>query len=186
MTFMTRRIFGFIVIIPAVALLLAAIALAVLAGGTQAHEAPQAAAAPLPAAPASQAAAPRRPSGVGPISPRSPTVSVSPTPGTYPLRLKRAAAAAYFPNNKVYVLGGRHGIDGEDTALRWIWEYTPGPNAWALKNALLDGSAPIALHRQYGRRHAHRRQRRAHLCHRRQQRRQRAHQHRAHLRPGGR
>ena len=145
---MTRRIFGFIVIIPAVALLLAAIALAVLAGGTQAREAPQAAAAnaaaPPAAAPADQAAAPHQPQAVWTDIAPFPTVSVSPTPGTYPLRLKRAAAAAYFPNNKVYVLGGRHGIDGEDVALQWIWEYTPGANTWALKNALLDGSAPGA------------------------------------------
>src|SRR5690242_14916980 len=40
-----------------------------------------------------------------------PTVSVSPTPGTYPLRLKRAAAAAYPPNGKIYLMGGRHGTD---------------------------------------------------------------------------
>src|SRR6266511_4326935 len=37
-----------------------------------------------------------------------PTVTVSPTPGSYPLRLKRAGAAAYPPNGKIYLLGGRH------------------------------------------------------------------------------
>ena len=72
-----------------------------------------------------------------------PTVTVSPTPGTTSLRLKRAGAAAYPPNGKVYVLGGRHGTDGEDISSRWIWEYTPGsPGSWAVKNSLLDGSQP--------------------------------------------
>ena len=68
-----------------------------------------------------------------------PTISVSPTPGTYPMKLKRAGAAAYPPNGKVYQLGGRHGVDGEDVTLSTIWEYNPGTNAWAAKTALLDG-----------------------------------------------
>jgi hypothetical protein len=68
-----------------------------------------------------------------------PTVTISPTPGNTPLKLKRAGAAAYPPNGKLYVLGGRHGIDGEDTTLEWIWEYTPGsPGSWVRKSALLD------------------------------------------------
>ena len=74
-----------------------------------------------------------------------PTVTISPTPGSYPLRLKRAAAAAYPPNGKIYQFGGRHGVDGEDITLQWIWEYTPGdPGSWARKNALLDGTQPGA------------------------------------------
>jgi hypothetical protein len=70
-----------------------------------------------------------------------PTVTISPTPGNSPLRIKRANAACFPGNGKCYVMGGRHGVDGEDTQLRWIWEYTPGtPGTWAVKNALLDAS----------------------------------------------
>src|SRR5438105_2357299 len=69
-----------------------------------------------------------------------PTVTISPTPGNTTLKLKRANAAAYPTNGKLYVLGGRHGVDGEDVTLQWIWEYTPGsPGSWLRKNALLDG-----------------------------------------------
>ncbi len=72
-----------------------------------------------------------------------PTVSIPPTPGSYPLKLKRACAAAYPSNGKVYLFGGRHGTDGEDITLQWIWELTPGdPGSWVRKNALLDGSQP--------------------------------------------
>src|SRR5207244_3790123 len=61
-----------------------------------------------------------------------PTVTISPTPGSYPLKLKRACAAAYPSNGKVYLFGGRHGTDGEDISLQWVWEYTPGdPGSWA-------------------------------------------------------
>jgi plastocyanin len=84
-----------------------------------------------------------------PLAPRAvwtdiapfPTITLSPTPGTFPLKLKRANATGYFPNGKLYVMGGRHGVDGEDTTMRDIWEYTPGdPGSWLHKNALLDGS----------------------------------------------
>src|SRR5438552_9599952 len=72
-----------------------------------------------------------------------PTVTISPTPGSYPLKLKRACAAAYPANGKVYLFGGRHGTDGEDITLQWIWEYTPGdPGTWMRKNAVLDSSQP--------------------------------------------
>ena len=74
-----------------------------------------------------------------------PTITLSPTPGTFPLKLKRAGAASYPPNGKLYVMGGRHGTDGEDTTLQWIWEYSPGepgPGTWLRKNALLDSSQP--------------------------------------------
>jgi N-acetylneuraminic acid mutarotase len=67
-----------------------------------------------------------------------PNVSIPPTPGTNPLRLKRANAAAYHPNGKLYVLGGRAGTDGDDTTLRNIFEYTPSSNSWVQKAALLD------------------------------------------------
>jgi plastocyanin len=68
------------------------------------------------------------------------TIDFTPTPAL--LRLKRAGAAAYPLNGKIYVMGGRHGTDGEDTTLRWIWEYTPGsPGSWLRKNALLDQAA---------------------------------------------
>ncbi|HST04250.1 MAG TPA: S-layer homology domain-containing protein [Chloroflexia bacterium] len=57
-----------------------------------------------------------------------------------PARIKRAVAAAYPPNGKVYLFGGRHGLDGnEDFPLRWVFEYNPGADTWTQKNALLDG-----------------------------------------------
>jgi hypothetical protein len=68
-----------------------------------------------------------------------PSVTLSPTPGTNPLKLKRGGAAAYPPNGKVYLMGGRHGVDGEDTTLTNIYEYTPGnPGRWLLKGAQID------------------------------------------------
>src|SRR5687767_3335255 len=70
-----------------------------------------------------------------------PSVSIPPTPGSIPLRLKRANAAAYPPNGKLYVLGGRAGTDGDDTTLRNIFEYTPSTNSWVQKAGLLDDSA---------------------------------------------
>ncbi len=62
--------------------------------------------------------------------------------------LKRAAAAAYPPNGKIYLFGGRgiatysgghsSSTDGEDLAKTGIYEYTPGtPGTWALKAATL-------------------------------------------------
>src|SRR5690348_1362787 len=57
-----------------------------------------------------------------------PAVTLSPTPGTQPLKIKRDAAVAYPPNGKIYVLGGRHGTDGEDWALTNILEYSPQAN----------------------------------------------------------
>ncbi len=57
-----------------------------------------------------------------------------------PLKLKRAAAVAYPPNGKVYVLGGRHRPDGEDIGSRWIWEYDPITNALTQKAALIDAN----------------------------------------------
>src|SRR5690349_20142292 len=77
-----------------------------------------------------------------------PNMVVSPTPGTNPLKLKRAAAAAYPPNGNIYLFGGRHGLDGEDTALRWIWQYNPGANTWTQKTALLDGAQQGAMYSQ--------------------------------------
>ncbi|HKP51599.1 MAG TPA: S-layer homology domain-containing protein [Chloroflexia bacterium] len=68
-----------------------------------------------------------------------PSATLSPTPGTFPLKLKRGGAAAYPPNGKVYLMGGRHGVDGEDTTLTNIYEYTPGdPGRWLLKGAQID------------------------------------------------
>jgi N-acetylneuraminic acid mutarotase len=80
-----------------------------------------------------------------------PTISVDefypcePTPCTpqglnVPARIKRGAGAAYPPNGKVYLFGGRHGLDSiEDFPLRWIFEYDPTVNTWTRKTALLDG-----------------------------------------------
>src|SRR5437868_46471 len=69
--------------------------------------------------PAALAAKPARP-GVGNWSAIAsfPIVTVYTTPGPSPLRLKRAGAVGYPPNGKLYVLGGRHGTDGEDLALQ--------------------------------------------------------------------
>src|SRR5205814_2675467 len=100
--------------------------------------------APAPPANPAKAAAPAAINTWVDIAP-FPTITLSPTPGTTPLKLKRAGAAAYPPNGKLYVLGGRHGTDGEDVTLQWIWEYTPGnPGTWLRKSALLDGSQPGA------------------------------------------
>src|SRR5215218_9987068 len=52
-------------------------------------------------------------------------VSPTPPPGSGVLKAKRVGAAAYPPNGKLYVLGGRHGADGQDVPLRDIWEYDP-------------------------------------------------------------
>jgi subtilisin-like proprotein convertase family protein len=81
-----------------------------------------------------------------------PTISVtewypcSPAPCTptgvnVSARIKRAGAAGYHPNGKLYMMGGRHGLDGqEDYPLRWIWEYDPTANTWTRKTALLEGT----------------------------------------------
>jgi len=67
-----------------------------------------------------------------------PAVTLSPTPGTNPLKIKRDAAVAYPPNGKVYVLGGRHGTDGEDWALANILEYSPQANTFTMKAGTID------------------------------------------------
>src|SRR2546430_13706989 len=64
----------------------------------------------------------------------------APTTEFYSLTLHDALPTS--PNGKVYVMGGRHGTDGEDVALQWIWEYNPSADTWTRKNALLDGSQP--------------------------------------------
>jgi hypothetical protein len=114
-----------------------------LLSGTAIHSQKVEASAPGAAQAGANAAAQAKaaPNGIWEDIAPFPTVSVSPTPGTYPLKLKRAGAAAYPPNGKIYVMGGRHGTDGEDVTLQWIWEYSPGnPGSWVRKNALLDGS----------------------------------------------
>src|SRR5262245_13130380 len=79
---------------------------------------------------------PKAPNGVWVDIATFPAVVVSPTPGTNPLKIKRGAAVAYPANGNIYLLGGRHGVDGEDSALRWIWQYSPGANTWTQKTAL--------------------------------------------------
>jgi len=139
---MPKRIIGSVVFASALALLMFAATVLILSSSTQAA---------VPATTSiSQAQQPAQgqgqktsPNGIWEDIAPYPTVSVSPTPGTYPLRLKRAAAAAYPPNGKIYQFGGRHGVDGEDTQLQWIWEFTPGnPGTWVRKNALLDSPQP--------------------------------------------
>src|SRR4029077_1910115 len=70
-----------------------------------------------------------------------PAVTLSPTPGTNPLKIKRDAAVAYPPNGDIYVLGGRHGIDGEDWALNDILQYSPSANTWTVKAGQIDSGA---------------------------------------------
>ena len=131
---MIRRILGFTTVCAAFVLLLLAGALAATGGSAAA----QPAAGPPPPGAAQQ---PGQPSGVWADIAPFPSAVVSPTPGSAPLRIKRAAAAAYFPNGNIYLLGGRHGVDGEDVALQWIWQYAPGnPGTWTQKTALLDSS----------------------------------------------
>ena len=85
---------------------------------------------------------PPAPQGVWSDLPNFPTVSLgfSNDPNANgPLRLKRAGAAVYYPTGKIYILGGRHRVDGDDIGSRWIWEYTPGnPGTLTQKAALLD------------------------------------------------
>lgn len=85
----------------------------------------------------------RAPLGVWSDTANFPSVSLG-FPGdmaaTGPLRLKRAGAAYYPPNNRIYILGGRHRADGEDIGSQWIWEYNPSTNTFSQKTALLDGS----------------------------------------------
>src|SRR4051812_42222635 len=147
---MNRGRVGFVVVVSAFVLLALVASLALFTTGTQA-------AAPnrkLPAAPAPGAAqvpavapGPQQPNApsasswvdVAPF----PTVTIDFTPAPTSLKLKRAGAAAYPPNGKLYVLGGRHGTDGEDTSQRLIWEYSPGsPGTWTQKTSLLDTTDP--------------------------------------------
>src|SRR4051812_30202578 len=147
--FMPRHVYGFFVLGASIALLTLAALISAFAGQSGpnraaaaaiagAGSAPQAAATQVAAAQAAKQ--PQQPQGVWTDIATFPAVVVSPTPGTNPLRIKRAGAAAYFPNGNVYLLGGRHGVDGEDVALRWIWQYAPSTNTWTQKTALLDGS----------------------------------------------
>jgi len=131
---MNRRSLSFIVAASAFVLLAVAASLAFMATTTRA-------AAPDRGVPAAaKPGAPNAPSASNwvDIAP-FPTVTIEFTPVATSLKLKRAGAAAYPPNGKVYLLGGRHGTDGEDTSMRNIWEYTPGsPGTWISKTALLD------------------------------------------------
>jgi hypothetical protein len=140
---MPRRLYGFFFLFGTISLL----TLAAIISAFVSHPGKEAAAAAgAPQAVTTQAAAaaaakqPQQPAGVWTDIATFPAAIVSPTPGTNPLHIKRAGAAAYFPNGNVYLLGGRHGVDGQDVALRWIWQYAPGANTWTQKTALLDGA----------------------------------------------
>ena len=145
---MQRRIYGFAFIVAAFTLLTLAALIsafsppAVVQGMTVGDAAGALPPKPAPTqgAAAAVAAQPRQAQGVWADIATFPAVALSPTPGTNPLRIKRAAAAAYPPNGKVYLLGGRHGVDGEDFALRFIYEYSPAANTWTQKTSLLDGT----------------------------------------------
>ncbi len=141
---MPKRIFGFAVSLAAV-VLLAALAFAsgsrpAAAQGAAAAQpvTGQAVAAVVAQATRVAAAQVHMPQAVWNDIATFPAAVVSPTPGLNPLRIARAAAAGYFPNGKIYLLGGRHGVDGEDVPLRTIYEYAPGANTWTQKAALLD------------------------------------------------
>jgi hypothetical protein len=141
---MSRPLCGFLALISSLFVL----TLAAFAAAVGAHPSAAALAAPAGAPVAAPTAAaavhaalrPEAPQGVWTDIATFPAAVVSPTPGTNPLRIKRAGAAAYPPNGNIYLLGGRHGVDGEDVALRWIWQYAPGSNTWTQKTALLDGA----------------------------------------------
>ena len=138
---MSKRIIGSVVFASALLLVLLAASMALFSNSTQAQM-------PVTSAGSkgiqSNAQAQKNaPDGVWADIAPFPSATISPTPGSGPLRIKRAGAAAYPDNGKIYLLGGRHGTDGEDIQLQWIWEYTPGnPGTWVRKNALLDGSQP--------------------------------------------
>src|SRR5690242_17916315 len=119
---MNRGRVGFIVAGLAVVLLSLVVSMALFTTGTQAaapsRSVPAAAAAPKAAIPqaAPKPNAPNTSSWVD-IAP-FPTVTQDFTPVASSLKLKRAGAAAYPPNGKLYVMGGRHGTDGEDISQR--------------------------------------------------------------------
>src|SRR5436305_1354338 len=106
---MSKRLLGSVLFASLFTLLLI-VAAAVFAGSST-----QVAAQAALQSPPSNASAPNlAPNAVWADVAPFPTVTISPTPGSYPLKLKRAGAAAYPPNGKIYVMGGRHGVDGED------------------------------------------------------------------------
>jgi len=137
---MTKRLFGSIFMASALALLLVAVSMLFFSSSTQAGHPTTVGAA---AAQSTQVAKIKQAAGTWADIAPFPTVTIEFTPGTTPLKLKRAGASAYSLNQKLYLLGGRHGTDGEDTTLRRIFEYTPGsPGTWVQKAALLD-QAPV-------------------------------------------
>src|SRR3954469_4778115 len=151
---MTKRTIGYLIAACAFTLVLLAGSVGFLASSTQAAAPPDMArgqaSAPAGGVRPEGASAPNQPAK--PAQPQAstwtdvapfPTVTIDFTPGPQSLKLKRANAAGYPPNGKLYVLGGRAGADGEDISLRNIFEYTPGsPGTWAQKAALLDTSSP--------------------------------------------
>src|SRR5688500_13441670 len=135
---MTKRLFGSIFMASALALLLMAASMLFFSSSTQAGHPTTVSA----AAQSTQAANIKQMAGTWADIAPFPTVTIEFTPQPTSLKLKRAGASAYSLNQKLYVLGGRHGTDGEDTTLRRSFEYTPGsPGTWVQKSALLDGSA---------------------------------------------
>ncbi len=141
---MNKRLFGSLIIAGALALLLLGASVLLFSGGSVEAQGQAAVAGDIAAAQSSGSrySQPQARSGVWATVAPLPTISIPPTPGTYPLKLKRGGAAAYTPTGKVYVMGGRHGVDGEDTTLTNIYEYTPGsPGTWVLKSAQVDPGA---------------------------------------------
>ncbi len=137
---MTKRLFGSLFLAGVLAALLFGASALFLSGSTQAQGQSPAISNSIQNGVVAQAAGKSNsPLGVWATIAPFPTVTISPTPGSYPLKLKRANATSYFPNGRLYVLGGRHGVDGEDSSLHSIYEYTPGnPGTWLAKAAQID------------------------------------------------
>jgi plastocyanin len=139
---MSKRLLGSLIIAGVLAVLLFSMSVMFFSGNTQAQGQPSVAlsvSAQGKDKAAGQTGIQNIPAGVWATVAPFPTVSLTPTPGSAPLKLKRAAAAAYPPNGKLYVLGGRRGVDGEDYPLSNIYEYTPGePGTWVAKNGQID------------------------------------------------
>ena len=147
------------ILIPLLGLVVAAV-LAISTGPSARAGAPPTFAPGPNSAPAQQQKPPAQPYGTGGWALLEPLPGVNvelPNNERFQLkaaRIKRAGAALYPPNGKIYLLGGRMGIDGMDNPISfydtsegppgpvpytWLFEYTPGaPGTWTRKQASLD------------------------------------------------
>src|SRR5947209_5538160 len=102
---MSKRLLGSLVLASTSTLLLLVAAMVFASSSNQTQAA-------LAAAPSHVSAPGLAPNSVWVDVAPFPTVTIDFTPTASSLKLKRAGAAAYPPNGKVYVMGGRHGADG--------------------------------------------------------------------------